>query len=267
MLFGVESATAVPRRQRSTLSAIVLPPALRTWATSRARRGFMTTAWLFSFAVFNVPLARAQGLTTADDPPPQGAVGAASSLSFARRLAESHLQRAELLEQRGEIAQALREYTLSLEVDSTLGAAYLHLGALRERMGDPREAELIYGEALRLSDARAEALLVRARLRHATGNVAQALSDLEAAVELDPNRAALDELARAYVEQHAWGAALSVARRIAASAVRSGAPSELESARLEVRALRVLAAETDSSQAVRPKHDWVGNSLRSIANR
>ena len=192
------------------------------------------------------------------EPPPVG---------FSRRLAQSHLERGEALESRGDIAQALHEYSASIDIDSTLGQAYLRLGALRARIGDLREAELVYTQAMRLSDARGKALLERSHLRRAAGLSANALSDLQAAVELDANRSALEELARAYVEQRAWSAALAVFRRIAANAAENDDAAGLESARLEVRALRVLAAETDPSQERPQKHDWVALALRSIARR
>ncbi len=195
------------------------------------------------------------------------AVSAASSEGWARRLAQSHFERALELEQRGDIAQALREYTECIAIDSTLGDAYLRLGALRERMGDAREAELVYSEAVRLGDSRSRALLQRSHLQRAAGRSAQALSDLEAAVALDANREALSELAQQYVEAHAWSAALATVRRLASSAQNSGDQAELEAARLELRALRVLAAETDPSRALPSKHDWVGRALAHIAQR
>jgi tetratricopeptide (TPR) repeat protein len=193
--------------------------------------------------------------------------GSAPQAGFTRRLALSHLERAEALEARGDIAQALREYTESVGIDPTLGDAYLRLGALREKMGDPREAELVFSEALMLPDTRAKALLERSHLRRKAGLGALALSDLESAVELDDRRALLEELAQDYVELHAWSAALAVFRRVAASAAENGDAPGLETARLEVRALRVLAAETDPSQERPPKHDWVARALRSIARR
>ena len=195
------------------------------------------------------------------------AAAATPQAGFTRRLAQSHFERAETLELRGDIAQALHEYSECIAIDSTLGEAYLRLGALRERMGDAREADLVYTQALRLSDTRSRALLQRSHLRRSAGLAALALTDLESAVELDPSRALLEELARDYVEQHAWSAALAVFRRIAARAGEAGDATALETARLEIRALRVLAAETDPSQAQPAKHDWVSRALRSIARR
>jgi hypothetical protein len=274
------------------------------WARGRALRGFLTTA-AFALSGLSAPrIAVAQATArfadaptepapppppTAPPPPPASAPTAVPAVTapvapqpdvtpaptatptpevgFSRRLAQSHLERAELLERRGDIAQALREYTECIGIDSTLGDAYLELGALRERMGEPREADLVYSVAVRLTETRSRALLQRSHLRRAAGLGAQALSDLESAVELDANGALLQELARDYVELHAWSAALAVFRRIARNASEAGDTATLETARLEVRALRVLAAETDPSQALPPKHDWVSRALRSIARR
>ena len=200
-------------------------------------------------------------------PTPASAASAVSGEGWSRRLARSHLERALTLEQRDDIAGALREYTQCIAIDSTLGDAYLRLGALRERMGDAREAELVYSEAVRLGDSRAQALLFRAHLHRAAGRSARALSDLEASVELDANREALSELARVYVEAHAWSAALATVRRLASTALESGDRAGLEAARLEVRALRVLAAETDPTSERVNRHNWVGRALARIAQR
>ena len=184
--------------------------------------------------------------------------------TWSRRLANSHFQRGVELERRGDIAQALREYTETIATDSTHGAAYLRLGALRERMGDAREAELIYSEAVRLGDVRAQALVQRSHLHRAAGRSAQAVGDLEAAVELEATPQALQELAQHYVEARAWPAALATFRRIASSAPGSAAS---ESAQLEIRALRILVAEADPITAPVRKHDWVGRALAHMARR
>jgi tetratricopeptide (TPR) repeat protein len=200
-------------------------------------------------------------------PAPAGAAAAVSTEGWSRRLARNHLERALALERRDDLTGALREYTQCIAIDSTLGDAYLRLGALRERMGDAREAELVYSEAVRLADARAAALVQRSHLHRAAGRNAQALSDLEAAVELDANRDALSELARDYVEAHAWAAALAAARRLASSALESGDQAGVEQARLEVRALRVLAAETEPTLERVSRHNWAGRALAHIAQR
>jgi tetratricopeptide (TPR) repeat protein len=230
------------------------------WSLGRTLRGYPHTARLALAALLLVCIASAPR-------PAQAQVSAANSANWSRRLADSHYQRATELERRGDIARALREYSETIAIDSTLGDAYLRLASLRERMGDAREAELIYSEAIRLGDSRAQALVQRSHLRRAAGRSEQALSDLQAAVELEPNSAALQELAQHYVEGHAWAAALATFRRIASAAQANGEPAAAESARLEIRALRVLAAETDPSTEPVKKHDWVGRSLARIARR
>lgn len=230
------------------------------WPAGRTSRGYGHTArlaWFALFFGFMVGLARPAGAQVANS----------GSESWSRRLANSHYQRALELERRGDIAQALREYSETIAIDSTLGDAYLRLGMLRERMGDAREAERIYDAAIRLGDARAQALLQRSHLHRAAGRSAEAISDLQAAVELEPRRDALQELAQHYVEAHAWAAALATVRRIARSAQESGDAAAAEAARLEVRALRLLAAETDPSSAPVKKHDWVGRALAHLASR
>ncbi|HEY2735184.1 MAG TPA: tetratricopeptide repeat protein [Polyangiales bacterium] len=209
----------------------------------------------------------ARAVTQTPEPSASDAPVAAPQVGFTRRLALTHLERAEQFESRGDVAQALREYTECIAIDSTFGEAYLRLGVLRERMGEPREADIVYSAALGSSETRGRALVLRSHLRRAAGLNAEALGDLEAAIEVEPNRELLKELARDYVESHAWCAALAVFRRIAASAAADGDSAALDAARLEVRALRVLAAETDPSQARHPKHDWVGRALSSIARR
>jgi tetratricopeptide (TPR) repeat protein len=256
----------VPRLQRWNLARI----RKRLWAAGRTLRGFFTTArpavstgsLRFALALFVAGAAFACAPSALAQSP---APATASVESWSRRLARSHFERALELEQRGDIAQALREYTESIAVDSTLGEAYVRLGDLRERMGDAREAELVYSEAARLGDSRAHALLQRSHLYRAAGRSREALRDLETSVELDANREALAELAHHYVEAHAWSAALATVRRLAQSALASGDNTTYEAARLEVRALRVLAAETDPSSERVSKHDWVGRALVRIA--
>ena len=271
MGFEAQSATGVPPLQRRNFAVICR----RMWAVGRTLRGSLTTAnrarssrlaWasLLLLTAFTTRTAHAE---PPSDPPAPVSAATPAAEGWARRLARSHFERGVELERRGDIAAALREYTETLAIDGTLGEAYLRLGSLRERMGDAREAELVYSEAIRLGDTRARALLQRSHLMRAAGRSAQALLDLEASVELEVTREALAELAHHYVEAHAWSAALETFRRIASSAQTSDDSAALETARLEVRALRVLAAETDPTTEPVKRHDWVGRALISIARR
>src|SRR5450432_635461 len=72
---------------------------------------------------------------------------------------------------------ALRLYNDAIGIDGSCGAAYVALGELRAKMGDGREAERVFTTGLtRVSDLR-EALLGRARVRHAMGHDADAEED------------------------------------------------------------------------------------------
>jgi len=295
MVFGAESATGVPRLQRPIFGHVYSKLSPASWVPRRGLRGFVATALFALGLLLSTVRAAAQATARFDDAPTPGSEnvapaapvaappapptpsiplvtpanpGATPAVGFTRRLALSHFERAELLDERGEIPLALREYSAAIEIDSTFGDAYLKLGALRERMGDPREADLVYSAATSLPDIRARALVQRSHLRRSAGLGADALRDLETAVELDEDdRALLAELAQDYVELHAWAAALAVFRRISTLASESGDARALESAQLEVRALRVLAAETDPTRERGAKHDWVSRSLASIARR
>ncbi len=292
MRFRPESATGVPRRQRANLPVIQRS----AWSPGRTLRGWPTTALLAWLLLGQSPAALAQPTARFSDastdsasrtsgsgrpaapespmsaptatPPtatPPTATPPPPSEGWSRRLALTHFERGAREERSGDITQALREYTESLAIDSTLGEAYLRLGALRERMGDPREAELVYTEATRRGDARARAFWQRSRLLRAEGRSDDAIRDLENAVALEADADSLAELAHHYVEAHAFAAALFTFRRILAYAQNTGNHDAIETARLEVRALSVLAAETDLTGARVPKHDWVGRSLVSIA--
>src|SRR5450432_3757464 len=135
--FGTQSATSVPRPQRR----IRLGFTAVMWAAGRALRGFSTTARaagatrLVTVGVAAVAWLGQPSLARAQSPGPEqrvaspvAATSAANTKGWSRRLARSHFERALALEQRGDIADALREYTLCIAIDSTLGDAYLRLG-------------------------------------------------------------------------------------------------------------------------------------------
>ena len=170
---------------------------------------------------------------------------AAGAESFVRRLAERALERGINQEARGDIAQALTSYDEAVRTDSTLGAAALRLGSLRERLGDREEAELLYGHALGSSETSADAYYARALLRNAAQRRREAMADLAESVALSPSPARLHLLADWYVEARIWPAALSAWRALLNSARDSGDAAALREARLTVAALSWLASDTD----------------------
>jgi tetratricopeptide (TPR) repeat protein len=185
--------------------------------------------------------------------------------SFVRRLAERALERGVAQEARGDIAQALTSYDEAVRTDSTLGAAAMRLGGLRERMGDPAEAELLYTHALSAPETSADAYYARSQLRSLAQRRPEALADLAASVALSPRPERVRVLAGWYVEARLWPAALAMWRALAAHAEATGDQAELREARLTVAALSWLANDTDPVLAGATSTDWVRRSLARSA--
>ena len=167
---------------------------------------------------------------------------------------------------------AARRYTEALTLDPTCADAYLGLGALRQRLGDPREAERVFSTALSHAPDLREALAGRARVRRALGNLAAADADLEAYVgEADDGgeSSALRELAGWYADEGNTVAQLATWRRLLAQTERS--QLELSSpargtagqalraeARVTVHALEWIVGTLDPVRAplVAPQTEW-----------
>lgn len=185
--------------------------------------------------------------------------------SWARAAARERMERGQALVRRGDPAAGLAELYEAVRLDPSFGEPLLAIAGLRERSGDPREAERVYTEALRLPEARARALAGRARTRRALGSTEEAFLDLEASVALEPTRQGLRELADWYIERRAWPAALVAWRRIQALAELGQAQDQRE-ARVRVHALTLLAGESDPVSS-EPGGHWVRASLAHIARR
>lgn len=185
------------------------------------------------------------------------------SESWARAAARARLERGERHEKRGDAAQALAEYNDAVRLDPSFGEAYLRIASLRHRLGDPREAERAYEQALRSPATRAAALAGRSRARRALGRTEDAFRDLEAAVVLEPTRERLEELAGWYVERRAWPAALVAWRRVL-SLLEEHPRTERGKAELSIRALTLLAADADPVSAGSGR-GWVRSALAHIA--
>jgi tetratricopeptide (TPR) repeat protein len=187
--------------------------------------------------------------------------------SFVRRLAERALERGIAQEARGEIAQALTSYDEAVRTDVTLGAAALRLGSLRERLGDPTEAELLYTHAISAPDTAADAYYARALLRSTQHQRAQATVDLAESVARSPQPERLRLLGSWYVEARTWPAALAVWRTLHAVAAARGDAEEAREAQLTVTALSWLVSDTDPVLAGASSPDWVRRSLARTARQ
>ena len=189
----------------------------------------------------------------------------AQAESFVRRLAERALERGIAQEARGDIAQALTSYDEAVRTDTTLGAAAMRLGGLRERMGQRDEAELLYSHAVSAPETSADAYFARALLRGGAQRRREAIADLAESVALSPKPERLRVLGGWYVEARQWPAALAVWRSLLADAEASGNGDELREARLTVSALSWLAGDTDPVLGGLVSNDWVRRSLARAA--
>jgi tetratricopeptide (TPR) repeat protein len=185
--------------------------------------------------------------------------------SFVRRLAERALERGIHQEAQGDIAQALTSYDEAVRTDSTLGAAALRLGALRERLGDRDEAELLYGHALGAPESSADAYYARALLRRQGQRRQEAMADLAESVAIAPRPERLRLLGAWYVEARIWPAALSIWRSLANLAEDGGDEAALREARLTVAALSWLAGDTDPVLSGRTSQSWERRALARAA--
>jgi len=140
---------------------------------------------------------------------------------------------------------ALRRYTDALAEDRTSADAWLGLGALRMKIGEPAEAERVYDTALAQVPALRLALQGRARARWALGRHAEAEDDLDAYASTEGDTGALRELAGWYGEDGRTPAQLATWRRLLAAA-RDASDATLErEARKMVRALVILVGGSD----------------------
>jgi len=160
----------------------------------------------------------------------------------------------------GEVDRALRLYTDAITLDPTCSAAYLGLGALRERSLDLREAERVYSIALEHVPTLADAHARRAGVRFRLGFHEDAVAELRALVDapqgddaLRHATAALRQLATWYGEERQLPAQLACWRRLLATAEKVADEPLAREAKNMVRALQLLVGPADPvTQPIRP---------------
>ncbi len=140
---------------------------------------------------------------------------------------------------------AVRRYAEALALDPTLGDAYLGLGALRLRGGDPREAERVFDVALARIPELHRALLGRSEARMALGLEGAAEADLDEYVREAGDPAALRELADHYAHESRAPAQLAIWRKIRALTSERGDTPLARQALTMVRALQILVGGAD----------------------
>lgn len=138
---------------------------------------------------------------------------------------------------------AVRRYMEAIALDPTCEEAYLGLGSLRARQGDLREAERVYSLTLEHLPSLRAARLARAYVRRALGARAEAVEDLSTGGEEDPT--AMRILASWYGEEGQTPAQLAVWRRIAARAEATSDPALMHEAKTTIRALVIIVGPAD----------------------
>jgi tetratricopeptide (TPR) repeat protein len=185
--------------------------------------------------------------------------GASSSADELVRQARAH-------EAAHEDDVALRRYTDALSEDRTNADAWLGLGALRMKVGEPAEAERVYDTALAQLPTLRLALRGRARARWAVGRHAEAEEDMGAYAALERDVDSLRELAEWCGTDGRTPAQLATWRRLLALAETTGDASLEREARRMVRALVVLLGGADpAASPVDP--DATRRALAKIAAR
>jgi tetratricopeptide (TPR) repeat protein len=161
---------------------------------------------------------------------------------------------------------AVRRYMEALQLDATAEDAWLGLGALRIRLGDPAEAERVYEAALQRVPLLRRAVAGRAHARWAQGRHAEAESDLDAYATAEGDATALRELATWYGSDGRTPAQLATWRRLLGMAIEGGDASAEREARRTVRALVILTDGADPASSP-PQPDATRRSLAHIARR
>jgi tetratricopeptide (TPR) repeat protein len=161
---------------------------------------------------------------------------------------------------------AVRRYMEALEIDVTTEDAWLGLGALRLRLGEPGEALRVYDACLVRLPTLNRAIQGRARAMWALGRHVDAEAILETYATLEGGAAALRELGGWYGTEGRTPAQLSVWRRILRMAIDAGDDPLEHEARRMVRALVILVdgADPAASPAVQ---DATRRGMAAVARR
>lgn len=161
---------------------------------------------------------------------------------------------------------AAHRYMEALELDVTNEDAWLGLGALRLRLGEPAEALRVYEASLARVPGMRRALQGRARALWALERHAEAEANFETYATLEGDAAALRELGAWYGSEGRTPAQLSVWRRILRLAVEAGDDPLEREARRMIRALVVLVDGADPA-ASPPAPDATRRGMAAIARR
>lgn len=176
--------------------------------------------------------------------------------------------RARRLAANGNVLSALSAYSQAVSLYPRCGVATLEFARLRANLGDYAEAERLFDRAVHLRAHAPEAFKARAVMRRRQGQRAAALSDLRSAVAMRPDDIEnVRLLADWFIEERVWPAALAQCRALVRLLTETERNAELEQAELRVRALAIMAAETDPVSEGARSESWVRRSLSKLAHR
>jgi tetratricopeptide (TPR) repeat protein len=161
---------------------------------------------------------------------------------------------------------AVRRYMEALSVDPTSGDAWMGLGELRMKLGDPKEAERVYAAALEHVPELHAAMRGRAHALWAMARRPEAEDALDAYATVANDARALRELAEWYGTEGRTPAQLATWRRLLARAAGGADVEGTREARRMVRALIILVDRADpATSPVQP--DATRRALAAIARR
>lgn len=187
-------------------------------------------------------------------------VSAAVVPTVARASSSDELVRGgERAEAAGDTDAAVRRYTEAIGLDAQHEQAYLHLGALRLKLGDAREAVKVYNVALEHMPGFVLARKFRAQANWKIGDREAAEQDLEDYAEKTSERESFVTLADWYATHGRFPAQLRVWRRIRVVAAAAADATLLQRAVTMLKALQWVVSPADPV-ALAPK-DLADKSL------
>jgi tetratricopeptide (TPR) repeat protein len=177
------------------------------------------------------------------------AAGLAETRAAAWSSADELVRQAREHEAAHEEDVAARRYTEALTLDGASEAAWVGLGELRMRLGEPAEAERVYSAALARVPALRRALEGRARARWALGRYAEAEADLQAYAELSNDTSAFRALADWFGTEGRAPAQLATWRRLFQLSRLTVDPGLESEARRMIRALLLVVDGADPASS------------------
>jgi len=186
--------------------------------------------------------------------------------NWARSQVKSLAAQAQAEAAAGRADAATKLFHDALGIDGSYAPLYLGLGALREKVGDAREAEQVYSVGIEQLPGFWEGRVARARLRWKLARRAEAKADLaEALTQRKSDAALLEELAGWCVEDSDFPRALALYRRARRQLEVDGDEATRGRVKLKIKALGLLVGGADPLRAGHFKSDPVRRGIESVA--